>query len=94
MTLDSSAVVAVICQEAGYELLLRKMATARVVTVGAPTVAETQLVLTVKLGRDASSDVDRFLSELQALIVPFGRDHIFTFHQAFLRFGKGRHAAG
>ena len=91
MTLDSSAIVAVVCQEPGYESLVHKMATARVITIGAPTVAETQLVLTIKLGRDAGSLVDQFLSEIRALIVPFGRDHLSAFHEAFLRFGKGRH---
>ncbi len=34
-----------------------------------------------------------FLFEIQAVIVPFGRDHISAFFEAFLRFGKGRHPA-
>jgi ribonuclease VapC len=97
MTLDSSAIVAVICREPGYEELLRKMATSRVVVIGAPTVAECQLVLSIKLGRgsgaDAGAIVDQFLGEVQALIVPFGRDHISSFYGAFHRFGKGRHPA-
>jgi ribonuclease VapC len=61
--------------------------------IGAPTVAECQLVLTVKLGRDGGMIVDQFLNEIHALIVPFGRDHISSFYEAFIRFGKGRHAA-
>ncbi len=52
---------------------------------------------TIKLGRDNAVDagaiVAQFLSEIQALIVPFSRDHISSFYGAFLRFGKGRHAA-
>jgi ribonuclease VapC len=93
MTLDSSAIVAVVCREPGYEEPLRKMTSARVVMIGAPTVAECQLVLTVKLGRDGGMIVDQFLNEIHALIVPFGRDHISSFYEAFIRFGKGRHAA-
>ena len=69
------------------------MTRARAVVIGAPAVAETQLVLTMKFGRDAAALVDPFLSEIQALIVPFGRDHISTFQDAFLRYGKGRHPA-
>jgi ribonuclease VapC len=93
MTLDSSAIVAVICREPGYEELLRKMTMARVVIIGAPTVAECQLVLSIKVGPDGGSMVDQFLNEIRAVIVPFGRDHISTFYEAFIRFGKGRHAA-
>jgi ribonuclease VapC len=93
MTLDSSAIVAVICREPGYEELLRKMTIARVVMIGAPTVAECQLVLSIKLGRDGGAIVDQFLNELRALIVPFGHDHITSFYEAFIRFGKGRHPA-
>jgi ribonuclease VapC len=93
MTLDSSSIIAVICQEPDYDTLVRKMAAARVLTVGAPTVAETQLALTIKRGGDAGALTDQFLSEIQAVIVPFGRDHISTFYAAFLRFGKGRHPA-
>ena len=93
MTLDSSAIVAVVCREPGYEDMLRKMTEARVVMIGAPTVAESQLVLTIKLGRDGGSIVDQFLNEIQALIIPFGRDHISSFYEAFIRFGRGRHPA-
>jgi len=93
MTLDSSAIVAVVCREPGYEELLRKMASARVVLIGAPTVAESHLVLSIKLGGDGGTIVDQFLAEIQATIVPFGRDHISSFLEAFLRFGKGRHPA-
>ncbi|MGI8742081.1 MAG: type II toxin-antitoxin system VapC family toxin [Bryobacteraceae bacterium] len=31
--------------------------------------------------------------ETQTLVLPFGRDHISAFFEAFLRFGKGRHPA-
>ncbi len=93
MTLDSSAIVAVVCREPGFEELLRKMASARVVLIGAPTVAECQLVLSIKLGVDGGAIVDQLLAEIQAMIVPFGRDHISSFLEAFLRFGQGRHPA-
>ena len=93
MTLDTSAVVAVICGEDGCETLLRKIAAARVVIIGAPTVAESQLALSVKLRRDAGGLVDQFLLEAKAVVAPFGRDHVPIFFEAFLRFGKGRHPA-
>ena len=93
MTLDTSAIVAVICQESGFDRLLRKIGVARVLVIGAPTVAETQLALTVKLGRDAGALVEQFLVETQTMVIPFGRDHISVFFEAYMRFGKGRHPA-
>jgi ribonuclease VapC len=93
MILDSSAVIAILCRESGFDALVRKIADARIILIGAPTVAETQLALTVKLGRDSSALVEQFLIEIQAVVTPFGRDHISAFFAAFLRFGKGRHPA-
>jgi ribonuclease VapC len=93
LILDSSALVAILCREPGYEELLRRIATARTLAVGAPTVAETQMVLTIKLGLDVAGLVDQFLAEIQATVVPFGREHVSIFFDAFLRYGKGRHPA-
>jgi ribonuclease VapC len=97
LILDSSAVVAVICHEPGYEELLRKIALARTVAIGAPTVAETQMVVEIKLGtkrgQDGAALVDQFLAEIQALVVPFARNHVSIFFDAFRRYGKGRHPA-
>jgi ribonuclease VapC len=80
MTVDSSALVAVLCQEPGHLELLRNMHTARLIAVGAPN-------------RYRDALVDQFLAEIHAMVVPFGRDHIAPFYDAFRRFGKGRHPA-
>jgi ribonuclease VapC len=93
LILDSSAVIAAICQEPDCERILQKIGAAEVVALGAPTVAESQLALTVKLGWEAGTLVDQFLSLAGASIVPFDRDHVAVFFDAFLRFGKGHHPA-
>jgi ribonuclease VapC len=92
--LDSSAVVAVICGESGGDKLVRQIANARSVAIGAPTVAEAQLVLTNKLGKDGIPLLSQFLAEARVLIVPFTREHLSAFTDAFQRYGKGRHPAG
>ncbi|HWF07395.1 MAG TPA: type II toxin-antitoxin system VapC family toxin [Bryobacteraceae bacterium] len=92
MILDSSAIVAVICREPGYEELLWKIADAPTIAIGAPTVAETQMVISIKLG-DGGARVGQFLSQIQVLVVPFTRDHVSIFFDAFKRYGKGRHPA-
>lgn len=93
MILDSSAVIAAICREPECERILSKIGSAEVVAIGAPTVAESQLALTVKLGWEAGPLVEQFLAQAGASVVPFGRYHIPAFLEAFLRFGKGRHPA-
>ncbi len=94
MILDSSAVIAIVCREPGYDSLIRKVGTARTVLIGAPTLAETQLALTVKLGYDAGAIAEQFLVESEAVVVAFGREHVSDFFAAFLTYGKDRHPAG
>ena len=93
MILDSSALVAIVCEEPGAEDLANRIARARTVAIGAPAVAETQLVLTNKLGPNGAAMVNQFMEEARVLVVPFGRDHISSFMDAFQRYGKGRHPA-
>jgi len=91
--LDCSAIIAIVCREQGFEGLLRKIGLARKVLIGAPTLAETQLALTVKLGYNASGITEQFLTECQAVVVPFHREHVGVLFGAFLTYGKGRHPA-
>jgi ribonuclease VapC len=93
LILDSSALVAVLCREPDHRPLLRKIANARTLAIGAPAVAETQMVMTIKTGLNGAARVDQFLAEIQAGIVPFGRNHLSLFFDAFQRYGKGRHPA-
>jgi uncharacterized protein with PIN domain len=57
MVLDSSAIVAIHLKEPSYERLLEAIDAAidrsEVVVVGVPTVLETAMVLTARLGKDA-----------------------------------------
>jgi ribonuclease VapC len=91
MILDSSAVIAAICREPEAERILETLNSAKLVAIGAPTLAETHLALSVKLGRDASAPIEQFLQACQAMVIPFGREHVPVFFHAWLRFGKGRH---
>ena len=55
MTLDSSALLAVLFYEAGYLMLVDKMLEAEVLRIGAPTLVETSLVFESRLGRRSHS---------------------------------------
>ena len=93
MILDSSAILAVIFREPGYEVLIRRITGAPLVAVGAPTLVETALVLTARLGRDVRLMLSEFVRQAEAEIVPFTEEHYQAAIDAFARFGKGRHPA-
>ena len=92
MILDTSAVVAIVMKEPGYEELLRMMANGNP-AIGTATLTETAIVLSARLASDARSLLSRFLSEASIAIVPFGESHYSAAVDAWLRFGKGKHPA-
>ena len=92
MILDSSAIVAVLKEEVGYEPLLSHLAEPGI-AVGAPTLVETAMVLGGSLGQDGVSLLSRFVRDLAVAIVPFGPDHWPVAAEAFLKYGRGRHPA-
>jgi ribonuclease VapC len=91
--LDASAIVAVVQREPGYEALLDKLAAADLIGIGAPTAAETVLVLTARLGPAGRDILHRLLDEWQVEVIPFGADHWREAADAYARFGRGRHRA-
>lgn len=94
MILDSSAIVAIFFQEPQYEILLQKLAAAQVVGIGAPTLVECGIVLSARMNTDARGLLSRFLSEMNATVIPFSESHFGVAMGAWLIYGKGRHSAG
>jgi ribonuclease VapC len=90
---DSSAVVAIILREPGWDELVNRLAAASGAGVGAPTLAEIGIVLTAKLGSKAGPILARFLQEAGLTVIPFGEEHWRTAVDGYRRFGKGRHEA-
>lgn len=93
MIVDSSAIVAIVLREPGFEGLVRKIAEAGPVGVGAPTLAEAGIVLSARLGRDAQGLLQGLMREWGAETVAFGEDHWKEAVSAYARFGRGRHRA-
>jgi ribonuclease VapC len=91
MVLDSSAIVAILLEENGFEQLADKVDTAPSVRVGAPTLLEIRIVLTRKSSSQAKLQL--FLETIGAITVPFTPEHLVAAAEAHERFGKGRHAA-
>ncbi|MDX1390116.1 MAG: type II toxin-antitoxin system VapC family toxin [Acidobacteriota bacterium] len=94
MILDSSAVVAIILREPGYERLLDAVCSVTGTGIGAPNLVESGIVLSARLDRDARGLLSRFLVESAVLTIPLSDAHWSIAVDAWLRYGKGRHAAG
>jgi ribonuclease VapC len=93
VVLDSSAVVAIVLKEAGYQGLLAKIEAAPGVAIGAPTVVETLIVLTARLRGESLIALKELLLAAEVEVIPFSDDHSRVALRAHVRFGKGRHRA-
>ena len=93
MIVDSSALLCVLFREEGHDDLLRCLLDDPGPAVGAPTLAETGIVLEVRLGPSARGFLERFLDEVGIQEVPFGELHWREAVDAYRRYGKGRHPA-
>lgn len=93
MILDSSALLAIVFREPGFEAILDQVQKASLVAAGTPTLVETGIVLEARLGERAPGLLERLLDELDVEEISFGSNHSREAIRAFRQFGKGRHPA-
>ena len=93
MILDASAVVAILLREPGFQELVDAIGGAPAVAIGAPTLDESGLVVSARLGPKARDLAATMVREAAVDVIPFSEDHGVVAVDAFLRFGKGRHRA-
>ena len=93
MTLDSSALIAVLFGEPGHLDLVDRILAADHVRVCAPTLAETSLVFAGRRRASGAAEVEELVRELAITVVPFGEAEYRVAVDAFVRFGRGRHEA-
>jgi ribonuclease VapC len=93
VTLDSSALIAILFSEPGYLELIDVILEADVVRVGAPTLVEAAMVLAGRRGSPVGRELDGLVRELGVTIVPFGEAEWHRALAATNRYGRGRHAA-
>jgi ribonuclease VapC len=93
VTLDSSALIAILFAEPGYLDIVDTILEADHVRVGAPTLVETSLVFTGRRRGKAAGEVEGLVRELGITVVPFGEAEWRIAADACLKFGRGRHKA-
>jgi ribonuclease VapC len=93
MIIDSSAILAVIGKEPGYERIIHELAASPGTRIGAPTRLESGIVLTARFGARGKTALARFLQENSIQTAAFDESHVGVALDAYSRFGKGRHPA-
>jgi ribonuclease VapC len=93
MIVDTSVLLAIAFREPGCEELVDRLADADAIAAGTPTLAETGIVLTARLGQAADGMLERLIDEFGVQEIPFGEIHWREAVDAFRRYGKGRHPA-
>jgi ribonuclease VapC len=92
VTLDTSALVAILFAEPGYLDLVDRVLAADHARIGAPTLVETSMVFAGRRG-GRPSVVDALVRELGISVAPFGEQEWRVAISAFERYGRGRHKA-
>jgi ribonuclease VapC len=90
---DSSAVVAVLRGEPGFEEVVQSMREADLLAIGAPTLVESVIVMGRAEGEGGIAALRRFVRDLEIVVIPFDESYAQVATDAFLAFGKGRHPA-
>ena len=94
MILDSSALVAIVLREPGWEALSARIRSAAgLVAIGAATLLETAIVLSARLNEDSRGRLARLIQMSEIAVIPFSEDHYAAAMDGWLRYGKGRHPA-
>jgi ribonuclease VapC len=94
MTLDTSAVLAVLQDEAEGDEFWALIEAAPRRLISAVSVLEAAMVLEGRRTGDAGADLDQFLRRASIETVAFDEEQLVVARRAFRRFGKGRHQAG
>ena len=94
MVIDTSAIVAVMLEEDGFEELVLKMGEAESREISAVSYMEASMVLISKRGEGIESILDTMLAEGEIAIVSASVGQAQIARKAFRDFGKGRHPAG
>ena len=94
MVVDTSAVIAVLNEEAEAGTMLAKMERDTLRLISAVSVLEAGIIAHSRKGDEGVAALDAFLREAELEIQPFDADQAFLARRAYSEFGKGQHAAG
>lgn len=94
MVIDTSALIAVLFDEAERATFVDLLAADPRRLVSAGTLLELGLVVEARRGEAAGRELDLLLHRLGVTVVPVDEAQVRVARSGWRRFGKGRHAAG
>jgi len=94
MIIDTSAIIAVLFNEDDAEVYAQLITRSDSRRMSAATFVETAIVVETQTKTSGSRQLDAFLRRADIAIEPVTEEHAHLARQAFIDFGKGRHAAG
>jgi len=94
MIVDSSAILAIAFQEPEAVRFASAIVQAPKRHISSVNWLETMMVIESRVGTQAADDVLLILSQLEVEALPFDEAHMHEAHEAWRRYGKGRHPAG
>jgi ribonuclease VapC len=92
--IDTSAIVAILFNEEDADTYVRAITQAESCRVSAATFVEAAIVVAAQTKNAGGSQFDAFFRRAGIIIEPVTEEQAHIARQAFLDFGKGRHAAG
>jgi ribonuclease VapC len=93
MVIDSSALVAILLKEPGFEELLDAVDASDATFLSAATLVEASVVLEARKGREGARDLDLFIFRSGTEVVPVDNEQVDAARAAWRRFGRGNHPA-
>ena len=93
MIIDSSAILAILFQEPEAESFARAISDDPVKLISAISFLEAAIVIEARKGPAGGRELDLLLHRGRIEIVSFNSEHADIAREAWLRFGKSRHAA-
>lgn len=94
MVVDTSALLAILCDEPERRPFNEAVEAAESVALSAASFLETSIVIEARFGAEGIRDLDHFLSLAGVEIREVDAEQAYVARRAFTEFGKGRHPAG
>jgi len=94
MIIDTSAIIAVLFNEDDAKIYAQLITQSGSRRMSAATFVETAIVVETQTKTNGSRQFDAFMRLADIAIEPVTEEHAHIARQAFIDFGKGRHAAG
>ena len=94
MIVDTSAVLAILFREPGFEVFDSAMAAASTRAISAANFVEVSIVIEPRGGDRVMREWDAFVRRTALIIEPVTEPQAYIAREAYSLYGKGRHAAG